>query len=134
MVTKCSCGDPGVMALGGATILFLSEADSEAIEREINHRRGEKREDLAEDEAADDRDSERAPQFETGSGTERERYTGKERRHRGHHDRPETEQARLIDRIGGRLTFVALRIQREIDHHNAVLLHDSDQQDDSDQG
>src|SRR2546427_3771223 len=124
MVTKCSCGDPGVMALGGATILFLPEADSEAIEREINHRRCEKREDLAEDEAADDRDSERAPQFETGSGTERERYTGKERRHRGHHDRPETEQARLIDRIGGRPTFVLLPLPRQNEHHNSILLFD----------
>src|SRR2546427_9939801 len=121
MVTKCSCGDPGVMALGGASILFLPEADSEAIEREINHRRCEKREDLAEDEAADDRDSERAPQFETGSGTERERYTGKERRHRGHHDRPETEQARLIDRIGGRLTLRWARVQRQNCHHKSVL-------------
>src|SRR3989442_13415227 len=118
MVTKCSCGDPGVMALGGATILFLPEADSEPIEREINHRGCEKREDLAEDEAADDRDSDRAPQFATGSGTERERYTGKERRHRGKHDRPATKQARLIDRIGGRLPFVAAPLPREIQHHN----------------
>src|SRR6266850_6159451 len=113
MVTICSCRDAGLRTLRGTTIPFLPEAGSQAIESQIDHRCCEKREDLAEDESSDDRDSKRSPQFGTRSGTERERYAGKERRQRRHHDRPETQQAGLIDRIGGLLVFVALRIQRE---------------------
>ena len=33
----------------------------------------------------------------------------------------------------GSLPFVALGLQREVDHHDGVLLHDPDQQDDADQ-
>ena len=33
----------------------------------------------------------------------------------------------------GDLPFLALRLEREVDHHDGVLLHDADQQDDPDQ-
>ncbi len=56
-----------------------------------------------------------------------------QRRHGGHHDGPEAQQAGLIDRFARRLAFLALRLQREVDHHDGVLLHDADQQDDADQ-
>ena len=56
-----------------------------------------------------------------------------QRRHRRHHDRAEAQQARLVDRLLGRLALLALRLEREVDHHDRVLLHDADQQDDADQ-
>ena len=34
----------------------------------------------------------------------------------------------------GVLPFVALGLEREIDHHDGILLHDADQQDDADHG
>ena len=34
----------------------------------------------------------------------------------------------------GVLAVLALGLQREVDHHDAVLLHDADQQDDADDG
>ena len=46
---------------------------------------------------------------------------------------PETQQARLIDRFDRPPAFLALRFQRKVDHHDGVLLHDTDQQNDSDQ-
>ena len=47
---------------------------------------------------------------------------------------PETDQAGFVDRIGGLVALDALRLQREIDHHDGVLLHDTDQHDDADEG
>ena len=47
---------------------------------------------------------------------------------------PEAQQRGLIDGVGGVLALLALGFQGEIDHHDAVLLHDADQQDDADDG
>ncbi len=43
------------------------------------------------------------------------------------------QQASLIDGVDRRLPVLPLSLEREINHHDGVLLHDSDQQDDSDQ-
>ncbi len=56
----------------------------------------------------------------------------KQRRHGGHQDGPETQQAGLEDRIARALAFIAFGGDRKIDHQDRVLLHDADQQDDSD--
>src|ERR1700674_4185165 len=48
--------------------------------------------------------------------------------------RARPQQRRLADRLLGRQVLVALRGDREVDHHDAVLLDDADQQDDADQG
>ena len=50
-----------------------------------------------------------------------------------HHDRPKTQQARLLDRLV-RVESLPLRLEREIDHHDRVLLHDADQQQHADRG
>ena len=42
--------------------------------------------------------------------------------------------AGLVDRVGGRLAAGALGLEREVDHHDGVLLDDADQQNDADQG
>ena len=43
------------------------------------------------------------------------------------------KQARLVDGLLRRLVLLPFRLQREVDHHDGVLLHDADQQDDADQ-
>jgi hypothetical protein len=52
---------------------------------------------------------------------------------RGHSEWPETQQTRLADRVPRRKTTIALRLDREIDEHDAVLFDDADQQNDADQ-
>ena len=56
-----------------------------------------------------------------------------QRRHRRHHDRPEAQQAGLEDRVARAHACGALGVEREVDHHDRVLLDDADQQDDADQ-
>ena len=53
-------------------------------------------------------------------------------RHRGHQDRPEPQQARLVDCIARRLALLRSACEREVDHHDRVLLDDADQQHDAD--
>ncbi len=43
------------------------------------------------------------------------------------------KQAGLVDGLFRRLAVVALGIEREVDHHDGVLLHDADEQDDADE-
>src|SRR5205823_3802038 len=47
--------------------------------------------------------------------------------------RPETQQARLLDRLTRGLALRALRVEREVDHHDRVLHHDADEENDTDQ-
>ncbi len=56
-----------------------------------------------------------------------------QRRHGGHHDGTEPQQAGLINRFFWRLAFLTLGFQGEIDHHDGVLLHNADQQNDADE-
>ena len=58
---------------------------------------------LAEDQPSDNRDSKRTPQFRSRSRAERERNAAQQRGHRRHHDRPEAQQARLVNRLQRRL-------------------------------
>ena len=117
----------GVEAAGGP--------EAEAVEIEIDDRRGEEREHLADDQAADDGDAERAAQFGAGAGAERQGQAAEQRRHGGHHDGAEAQQAGLVDRVLGRsCAVVALGLEGEVDHHDGVLLDDADEQDDADQG
>ena len=63
---------------------------------------------------------------------EHQRQRAEHRGHGRHHDRPEAQQAGLIDRLARRLALVALGLEREVDHHDGVLLDDADQQNDAD--
>ena len=106
---------------------------SEAVQVEINDRRGVERDELREQQAADNRDAQRAAQFGAGALLQRQRQRAEQRRHRGHHDGAEPQQARLVNGFLRRQAFRALGVQREVDHHDGVLLHDADEQDDADQ-
>src|SRR5271156_3154653 len=103
----------------------------QAVEVDINNGRGIQREHLAEQQTPYHRDAERTPQLGPDSRAQRERETSEQSSHGGHHDGTETQQASLVDRLLGAFAFLAFRFQREIDHHNAVLFHDPNEQDNS---
>ena len=63
---------------------------------------------------------------------EHQRQRAEHRRHRRHQDRPQTQKAGLVDRFARRQALAALRLEREVDHHDRVLLDDADQQHDAD--
>ena len=41
--------------------------------------------------------------------------------------------AAFDDRLGRRLVLLPLRLEREVDHHDGVLLHDADEHDHADE-
>ena len=104
------------------------------IEKDVNDRRGVKGERLAEQQSADHCNTQRTPQFGSKASSEGQRDTGEQRRHGGHHDGAEAQQTGVIDGVRRVLPMLALAFQREIDHHDAVLLHDADQQNNADDG
>ena len=106
----------------------------EVVEIEIDHRRGEQRQHLADHEPADHGIAERLADFGAGAGAEHQRHAAEQCRHRRHHDRAEAQDRGLADRFLRRQMLVALGDDGEVDHHDAVLLDDADQQNDSDQG
>ncbi len=83
-----------------------------------------------EEQAADDGDSKRAAQLGPGTPSQRERQTAQHRGHGGHGDGPKTKHTRLEDCVPRMQAFPAFRLNREVDHHDRVLLDDSHQQDD----
>ena len=78
------------------------------IEGQVDDRRGVERQHLAHDQPADDGDAERAAQLAPTPRAERQRQRAQQRRHGGHHDRPEAQQAGLVDRVA-RATCPAAR-------------------------
>src|ERR1051325_2119312 len=102
------------------------------VEEEIDHGRRVQREQLAHHQATNERDAEWPPQLRSGATTKRERQRAEQRRHRRHHDRTKAQQTRLKDRFFRILAMIPLRVEREVDHHDRVLLHDADQKNDAD--
>ena len=60
--------------------------------------------------------------------------TTEESGHGGHHDGAETKQAGLVDGFFRTLAALPFRDKGEVNHHDGVLLHDADEQDDADHG
>jgi hypothetical protein len=56
----------------------MAQRRAESLEREVDHRRRVERQRLAEDQAADDRDPERAPELGADAAPERERQASEE--------------------------------------------------------
>jgi hypothetical protein len=107
---------------------------AEAVEGEIDDGGGEQGQGLRKDQAADDRDAERVAEFGAGAAAEHQREGAEHRREGGHHDRAEAQEGGLEDGVAGGLAFLALRVEGEVDDHDAVLLDDADQEDDADDG
>ena len=61
-----------------------------------------------------------------------QRDSAQQRGHGGHHDGPKAQQAGFVDGVGRVQAALPLPFQSEVDHHDAVLFHDPDQQDDAD--
>src|SRR5579884_1501455 len=95
-----------------------TESFAQAIEPQINHRRGVEGQQLADQQSADDGDTERAPQLRSGAAAERQRNGAEQRCKGGHHDGAEAQQARFIDGIHRLLAFAAFGFQGEVDHHD----------------
>src|SRR5262245_62678078 len=81
------------LALALRTRLVATEPDLHAVEIKINDRRGVKRQQLAQREAADHGVAERLAQLRSGAVTEGERYAREHRGRRRHQDRAEAQQA-----------------------------------------
>src|SRR5579872_3202564 len=111
----------------------VGKAPRQPVKPQVNHRRGVKGKQLAEQQAAHNRDAQRPAQFRAGAGSQRQRQAAQQRRHGGHHDGTEAEQAGLKNGFLRRLAFAALRFQGEVNHHDGILFHDADQQDNSNQ-
>ena len=77
----------------------------EAFHIQVEHRCNVQREKLRHDKTTDDCHPERLAGISAFTETERDRESAKQRGHRCHHDRPETEDRTLIDRFGGSLAF-----------------------------
>src|SRR5579863_900972 len=74
-------------------------------EKQIDNGRREKRQYLADQKSTDNADPQRFSQFRTDAATEGERYSAEKCGHRGHHDRTEAQEARLIDGLLRRFIF-----------------------------
>ena len=104
------------------------------VEQQIDHRRGVERQHLRDDQAADNGDAERPAQLRAGAGGNDQRDRAKQCRHGGHQDRPEAFETGFVDRALRQQAAPPLALQSEVDHHDAVLLDDADQEDDADEG
>ena len=105
----------------------------EPVERQIDHRRRVERQQLAQQQAADDGNAERETQLGAGAAFDRQRQRAEQRGQCRHHDRAEAQQAGLHDRLVRRHALMAFGFEREVDHHDRVLLDDAHQQNDADQ-
>src|SRR5580765_6094977 len=131
-------GAPSVGRMGGhfgAPHLNNPSAQGQAqtLEVEVDDGSRVQRQELGHDEPAHDREPEGTAQLAAGAEIERERQTSEERGHGGHHDRTEPQKASFGNRLEGGLPAAALGVDREVDHHDRVLLHQPDQQQDADQ-
>ena len=72
---------------------------AKSIHIQINDRRSKKCQHLAHQQSTDDTYPQRTPELRAHTGAKREGYPAEQCRHRCHHDRSKTEQARLINRV-----------------------------------
>ncbi len=115
--------------------MFLAEhSQAEFIESEIHDRRGVEREKLAYDETANDGDAERTAKLRARTRSEGQRKSAEESSHRGHQDGTKTEHAGFEDGVLGVHATLTLCLQGEVDHHDGILLDDTNQQHNADDG
>ncbi len=88
----------------------------------------------AEHQTADHTDPQRTPQLGANAGAQHQRQGAEQGGEGSHQDRPKTQQTGPVNRLPRRHALFAFGGQREVDHHDGVLLHDADQQNDADDG
>src|SRR5579862_677044 len=89
------------IGIGGRAGLFAAKALTQAVEENVDDWRGVEREDLADQEPTHHSDAQRTAQFRAQAAAERQGQSTQQRGHGGHHDGTKTQQAGLINRIGG---------------------------------
>src|SRR5437868_12417292 len=102
------------------------EAVREVIKEDVDDRCRVERQNLTQQQASNHCDTKRPANLGSDTSAEGQGYTGEQRGHGCHHDGPEPQQARLVDGFGRGLAVLAFGLEREVDHHDAVLLHDTD--------
>src|SRR5476649_2561217 len=80
----------------------------------VDDRRQIQRDELRDDQAADDREPERLARLAARAVAERDRNRAEQRRHGRHHDRAEADDAAFVDRFGRRLAVLPLGFEREV--------------------
>src|SRR3954452_1541169 len=76
----------------GVAYVQRCEPPCDSIKEQIDDGRSIQSQHLTHDEAADDGDAERTPQFGSGAGAQGERHSPEQGGHGGHHDGPESQQ------------------------------------------
>src|SRR5690606_9939992 len=104
------------------------ETTAQPIEEQIDHWRGEQGQQLAEQQTADQYQPQRLTQFGTGAGGEHQRNRTEQCGQGSHQNRPEAQQGRAEDGVLRAHALMTFGLQREVDHHDRVLLDDTDQQ------
>ena len=110
------------------------EVVTDAVKVEIDDRRGVEGKHLAEEQPAGDGHAQGPAQLGTHTGAEGQRQRAKQGCHGGHEDRTEAQHAGLEDGVARVLAVFAFGDQGEVDHHDGVLLHDSYEQKNADDG
>src|SRR4029079_906188 len=111
-----------------------AEPAVQSVEQQIDHRRRVEREHLRDQQSANDGDTERAPKLGAGAYGDHQRQCTEHGGHRGHQDRAETGEAGVVNRPFRRETEPPFAVEREVHHHDAVLLHDADEENNADEG
>src|SRR6202020_1755207 len=135
MAQRCSCLAlclAKCRILGSLAPALTRQLVADAIEKDVDNGCGVKREDLAEKQSAHHRDSQGTANLGPDTLTRCEGDTSEQRRHGGHHDGTKAQQAGLVNCLCSVQTVFSLRLQREVDDHDAVLLDNTDEQDDAD--
>ena len=99
----------------------------------VKDRRQVQRNHLREDQSAHHGEAERTARIRAGADAESNGRGAHQSGHRGHGDRTEANQAAFIDRFRRGFVSGAFALDGKINHHDRVLLHDSDQHDDADE-
>src|ERR1700733_8879302 len=97
-----------------------ANARGQLVKPDVDDRGRIEREQLAEQQAADDADAQGMAQFRTSTAAQSQRQAAEQGRHGGHHDRAEAQEAGLVDSFLGGLVLGTLGLQRKVDHHNRV--------------
>src|SRR6202165_1296008 len=108
--------------------LFSEQPGLQPVEIDVDNRRRIEGENLRQSEATADGVTERLANLRANARTDHHRHATEQRRHRGHQDRPEAQNAGLVDRFFGRQALAMFDLLGKIDQHDAVLLDDADQQ------
>src|SRR5262249_20886978 len=100
---------------------------------EVQDWRDIQRQNLGHQQTTDNRKAQSLAGVAAFTVAQRDRQSTEQRGHRRHHDRTKTQRAALVDGLFRILSFQSLRLEREVDHHDGVLLDHAEQHDQTDE-